>query len=868
MAMQGGPRILVLVLTWLLLLVSLDQNVNLGVTDTVSASSTWVQTDSIDFMDGEFSKVEVVEQEGEAYLRLERSSEWANVTPAASPPPRRGHTMVYDEGVEATVLFGGVSETGYFNDTWLYFSGNNTWVEVHPPSGPSPREGHAVAYDSESDLMWMVGGFDGKDYLSDTWLYSPKNNIWDELPLDPLSPVPPERAWSAMSYDKAARYALLYGGLSSSRYLSDTWMFDTQQCFWTQLFPAASPGERHSHSMAYDDPLGQHLLTGGYSQGEQQSDTWAFDTSTGSWLYVRATSVPPPLANHSLTYDSLNGELFLFGGYGSTKPDDEDRFSSLPCDIPEGDSTTTMLEHDGHLYIGTANAADHSYIHRLDQSTGICEKWKDTGVYYVYSSASYGGVAFWGSRWRSGSARGDLFYYDGTTFDSIPGDVWFSSRNISGWIEDFHVFGNRLFASGTIMTYPPENSNNFFVKYCDNPPCLDASDWHWTDTSAGNLGKIDDGAELHEFKGDLYLATYDPASILRYHPSNNTWWFSLGGSVDGDTPGLKGGYGVFGLTEYEGYLHALTYRNGWHWRTQDGISWTGVNESFEIFTRAFVFEDRIYIGATDVNGNHLASWNGSSWSKSSIDNEIIRYFANCGDDLCFTAGNHVYKGVLRRNNLWKYLPEQDFWAEVSDASPPSDRERFGLTFDSLNNILVLFGGADGSGYHGDTHIFDMALDEGIFTSAIFDSGNSSIEVRWESISWSMRSLPSGSSIRFQIATNNGNSTWNFTGPDGTNASYYDDPLGQGIWSGHHGDRYLRFRAHFTAVFPIGPVLDGVEIAYDHPSPGFTWFELAIYLCAVPVVFLAVIVLVIRYWERRSKETEEELEPDSGEDSRP
>ena len=379
--------------------------------------------------------------------------------------------------------------------------------------------------------------------------------------------------------------------------------------------------------MVYDDSLGVHIVTGGYVRGMIWSDTWMYNSTSVTWENKPLANDPMPRANHSLVYDSINEEVYLFGGYGNaTDNGGEDRLAPLPCAIPVADMATTILEYAGYIYIGTSNFSNQAKIFRYDPTTNMCSEWVDSGVYYLYSSGTYGGVAFWGSRQTPIQTDGPLFYYDGVTFGSIPGNTWFASIPFSGWVQDFEIYNGRMFVTGSAMEALIENDNNFFVKYCDNPPCLSASDWHWTDTSTANIGLLDDGILLEEFNGELYLATYDWASVMKYYESNNTWWYVLNGSVDGNTPGVKGGYGIFGLANYSGELHALTYAYGWHWTTQDGVSWTGVNESLGSFTRALVFEDRLYAGLLDTPTNHLVSFYGSGWSyvASSSDNFLYR----------------------------------------------------------------------------------------------------------------------------------------------------------------------------------------------------------------------------------------------------
>lgn len=838
MAKRGCGRASAILTVVVLLLLVIPSNSELSFFRNATASITWIQNSLDDFASGTLSNVEISEYEEEAFLQLNRTGEWSNVTPGNSPPPRYGHSIVFDESVNATVLFGGRNETVYFADTWLYFSGNNTWVEFTPPGSPNPREGHAMAYDSENELMVMYGGYDGTNYLSETWTYSAGGNIW--MSLNPASP-PSARAWTAMSYDREEDYIILFGGQEKFQIAGDTWKYDLSSNLWTSTVPFNSPRERYGHSMIYDESLALHIMTGGFVRGHVWSDTWTYNSTSVIWVNKPLGNTPLPRANHSIVYDSIEETTYMFGGYGnSTENDGNDRLVPLPCQIPASDLATTVVEHNRYLYIGTSNISNQAKIYRYDLDTETCIEWTDAGVFYVYSSASYGGVVFWGSREGLISTLGPLLYYDGVTFGSIPATTWFSSIPISGWVQDFELFDGKLFAAGSTMMGVPENDNNFFVKYCDNPPCKSGSDWHWTDTSPNRVGYIDDGLSLEEFNGELYLATYDWCSVLKYYPTNNTWWYVLNGSVDGDSDGKKGGYGIFGLANYSNELHALTYISGWHWTTSNGVSWNGVNESLGSFTRAIVFENRLYAGLVGPSSDSILSLYGSTWSYVGSGTDTYLYFAESQGKLYISSGNKVFRREAYHNDLWEYDDEIEYWEQLADIDPPTDRSGFSLAFDTQNGVIVLFGGVDETYVYGDTFIYDKTVGSGVFTSATLDSGNTNLQTRWQHISWSRTSQPSGAFVNLQLASNNDNATWMYRGPDGTAGSYYNNPLGQDVWSGHDGNRYLRFRAYFGTSSSIGPILDKVTIRYGHApaqpilsspsddvwthdnSPRFTW----------------------------------------------
>ena len=80
------------------------------------------------------------------------------------------------------------------------------------------------------------------------------------------------------------------------------------------------------------------------------------------------------------------------------------------------------------------------------------------------------------------------------------------------------------------------------------------------------------------------------------------------------------------------------------------------------------------------------------------------------------------------------------------------------------------------------------------------------------ISWDNQS-PGSTELKFQIATNNNNSTWNFVGPDGSSATYYETS-GANVWSGHDGKRYIKYKAYLgTTNSSQTPALKEVRITY-------------------------------------------------------
>jgi len=86
---------------------------------------------------------------------------------------------------------------------------------------------------------------------------------------------------------------------------------------------------------------------------------------------------------------------------------------------------------------------------------------------------------------------------------------------------------------------------------------------------------------------------------------------------------------------------------------------------------------------------------------------------------------------------------------------------------------------------------------GWLESSTFDTGSVS---DFHNIIWQPTDQPVATgpdSVKFQVASNNDNATWNFVGPDNTAATYYT--LSNTNLSNHNGKRYLRYRVFLSTL---------------------------------------------------------------------
>lgn len=112
---------------------------------------------------------------------------------------------------------------------------------------------------------------------------------------------------------------------------------------------------------------------------------------------------------------------------------------------------------------------------------------------------------------------------------------------------------------------------------------------------------------------------------------------------------------------------------------------------------------------------------------------------------------------------------------------------------------------------------------GTLTSSTFDSGGNS--TAYTTLTWQPTSQNPATALKFQIATNNDNSTWNYLGPDGTSGSFYSTP-GTSISATNNVGRYIRYKVFLsTTDTTVTPVLSNVNINYVVGcfTPGQTMF---------------------------------------------
>ncbi len=245
--------------------------------------------------------------------------DWRDRTPPmGGPVPRSSHALAYDPVRGTTVLFGGIDNIGQvLGDTWEW--DGLAWSAVTPAtSSPSPRYGHAMAYDRTRGRAVLFGGEDGASTFADTWEWDGV----DWIPASPATSSPPARARHAMAHDGARGVTVVFGGSADQglTYLGDTWEWDGSD--WSSPPVASPPAPRDGAAMGYLPGRGRLVLYGGLRLNDPMGpvvldETWEFDGA--AWTQLSPSLTPNAILGYAGAIDVARDRLVLAGfaeGFG------------------------------------------------------------------------------------------------------------------------------------------------------------------------------------------------------------------------------------------------------------------------------------------------------------------------------------------------------------------------------------------------------------------------------------------------------------------------------------------------------------------------------------------------------------------------
>ncbi|MFQ5918718.1 MAG: kelch repeat-containing protein [Thermoplasmata archaeon] len=255
---------------------------------------------------------------GDTWAFDDNANEWTAMNPGTSPVPRGLHAMAYDAESDRVILYSGVPTSDLIptGETWAYDFNTDTWTDMDPATKPPARWGR-MAYDAESDRVVLFGGavghiVEGGTIYNDTWAYDFNNNSWTEM-----SPRPSRATSHAMAYDTESDLIVVYGGerASGGIHAEGTWVYDLNNDTWLDTNPSLEPPLGRHIGTAYDSMADRVIFWGGRSPTVGSiADIWSYDANANTWETMSVAAGPSARELHRMAYDAESGETVMFGG--------------------------------------------------------------------------------------------------------------------------------------------------------------------------------------------------------------------------------------------------------------------------------------------------------------------------------------------------------------------------------------------------------------------------------------------------------------------------------------------------------------------------------------------------------------------------
>lgn len=240
------------------------------------------------------------------------ASNWKKLSPATSPTARYYPAMAYDPVSRKVVLFGGLGDSGNFNDTWTF--DGTTWTQVASGVAPPVRNGATMAFDGPTNKLVMFGGFNTNKYLHDTWVWDGASSAWTQVQ---MKRSPPNATGAMVFTDPVTGGAMMFGGYNAFHKVppySNTWRWTGTS--WQKLNPSTIPYPR-GWGIATLDPLRSNVvLTGGNGDTIRTDNTWTWDGS--NWTQQSPVTQVPAFVGAGSAFDPAARAVVVFGGVAET----------------------------------------------------------------------------------------------------------------------------------------------------------------------------------------------------------------------------------------------------------------------------------------------------------------------------------------------------------------------------------------------------------------------------------------------------------------------------------------------------------------------------------------------------------------------
>jgi N-acetylneuraminic acid mutarotase len=172
---------------------------------------------------------------------------------------------------------GGFDGTNRLTDFWAFNQSTGTWYRR--ADFPGTARNSAVGF-SANGYGFIGTGFDGINKLNDFWKFNPATNSWTRV----------------ADFPGTARYGAVAFGINNKgyvttgydgTYLKDLWQYDPTSNSWSQK--ASLGGDKRSNAVVFVYNNSAYVVTG-INNGSYLNDMWVYDPTANVWTEKRKIS--------------------------------------------------------------------------------------------------------------------------------------------------------------------------------------------------------------------------------------------------------------------------------------------------------------------------------------------------------------------------------------------------------------------------------------------------------------------------------------------------------------------------------------------------------------------------------------------------
>jgi uncharacterized protein (TIGR03437 family) len=200
------------------------------------------------------------------------------------------------------------------------------WRELTVASGQKPdaRRNAVAVHDPVAKRIILFGGISDSGLLNDTWAFSFETRLWTKLTTTG-GPPPPRFAFDAV-YDPIGHQIVIYAGQGAG-FFNDTWTLNLNTLEWRDVSPAsnnARPKARYGSASIFD-PVSRSLVqfAGFTSESGRFQDTQSFGLANNTWTdWTPAGNKPQVRCLLTAAFDKANRRMIIYGGQRNGPLDD------------------------------------------------------------------------------------------------------------------------------------------------------------------------------------------------------------------------------------------------------------------------------------------------------------------------------------------------------------------------------------------------------------------------------------------------------------------------------------------------------------------------------------------------------------------